>query len=77
MADTLLRTGTYTPQDGEEGKEFRTQFFPDGSAIIVNEKGVFLVERRVPYLFSPRPAEQASAIPDQDISDQASLGATC
>jgi len=57
MADTVLRTGTYTPQEGEDGTEFRTQFFPDGSAIIVNEKGVFLIERRVPYLFSvARPA---------------------
>ena len=57
MADTVLRTGTYTPLEAEDGTEFRTQFFPDGSAIIVNEKGVLLVERRAPYLFSvARPA---------------------
>lgn len=52
MTHTILRTGTYTPQDGDHGPEFRTQFFPDGSAIIVNEKGIHFVSRRAPYFVS-------------------------
>lgn len=60
MADTVLRTGAYIPKENEEGAKYRTQFFPDGSAIIVNENGVSLIERGAPYLFSvARPAEQA------------------
>lgn len=52
MTHTVLRTGTCTPQEGDDALGFRTQFFPDGSAIIVNEKGIFFVERRVPYFYS-------------------------
>jgi len=52
MTHTILRTGTYTPQEGDRGPQFRTQFFPDGSAIIVNEKGIHFVSRRAPYFVS-------------------------
>jgi hypothetical protein len=44
MKHTLLRTGTYTPREGDEG-EFRTQFYPDGSAVIVHERGITFVRK--------------------------------
>lgn len=52
MTDILLRTGTYTPEEGDDGSEFRTKRFPDGSQIIANERGIFFIGRRAPYFVS-------------------------
>lgn len=51
MKHKLLRTGTYTPRDDDE-REFRTQSYPDGSAVIVSERGITFVRRRAPYFVS-------------------------
>ena len=73
---TLLRTGTYRPREGDDG-EFKTQFYPDGSAVIVHERGITFVSRRAPYFVSvARVGQQASVEPDRGLSDQPSQRAT-
>ena len=71
MTDILLRTGTYTSEEGDDGSEFRTKRFPDGSQIIVNERGIFFIGRRAPYFVSiacgGRPASSELS---QDVGDQ-------
>ena len=70
MSHTILRTGTYTPQEGDDG-EFRTQRYPDGSAVIVHEGGITFVRRRAPYFVSiPCVPKQVPSRPDQDVVDQ-------
>jgi hypothetical protein len=50
MEPEVIRSGTYTPQEGDdESWELKTQYFPDGSAIIVTEKGILLIEKRAKY----------------------------
>jgi hypothetical protein len=71
MTDILLRTGTYTPEESDDGSEFRTKRFPDGSQIIVNERGIFFIGRRAPYFVSIAcGGGQASAGLSQDVGNQ-------
>jgi hypothetical protein len=49
MEPKVLRSGTYTRPDGDDSLRFKTRYFSDGSAIIVTERGILLLERRAEY----------------------------
>jgi hypothetical protein len=69
MTHKILRSGTYVPQEGEDMSELKTRYFADGSAIIVTEKGVGLLERRTAYkgaLQDPELKGESSACENED-----------
>jgi len=49
MEPKVLRSGTYTPLDGDSSTELKTRINPDGSGIIVNEKLICLLRRQGRY----------------------------
>jgi len=49
MEPKVIRWGTYSPREGHSSPGFETEYFSDGSAIIVTERGILLVESRVEY----------------------------
>ena len=49
MEPNVIKRGTYDPAAAHSSPEFSTQYFADGSAIIVTERVVLLVERTVAY----------------------------
>jgi len=71
MTDVVLRTGTYTPEEDDEGPQFRTKRYPNGSQVIVNERGIFFIRRRAPYFVSIAcGGGQASSEHSQDAVDR-------
>jgi hypothetical protein len=44
MEPKVIKSGTYTPIEDNSLLKFKTSYFADGSAIIVTEKGICLVE---------------------------------
>lgn len=59
MEPKIIRQGDYNvPQDNGSLK-LKTRYFPDGSAIIVAEKSICLVERESKYEVHPRDRESA------------------
>lgn len=49
MEPKFIRRGTYIPAEDHRSLELKKQYFSDGSAIIVDEKGICLVERVAKY----------------------------
>jgi hypothetical protein len=45
----VIALKTDTTLDADEPSGFKTEYFADGSAIIVMEKGILLLESRVEY----------------------------
>lgn len=57
MESKLIRSKTYTSQGDDTSPGFKTRYFPDGSAIIVTEKSITLVESVARYKLHPRGKE--------------------
>lgn len=57
MDTQILRNGTYTPLKGDGSSGFKTRYFADGSAIIVTEKGIILIESVARYEVHPHGKE--------------------
>jgi hypothetical protein len=71
MTDVLLRTETYTPEEGDEDSQFKTKRYPNGSQVIVNERGKFFIGRRAPYFVSIAcGGGQASSEHSQDVGNR-------
>jgi len=54
MEPKVLRRGTYTLPENEGPSRLKTTYFPDGSAIIVTDKAIILVEAIASYEVHPR-----------------------
>jgi len=49
MKPEVIRSGTYSRPEGDDSRGFVTKYFADGSAIIVTERSICLVEKRAEY----------------------------
>lgn len=49
MEPKVIKQGILSSVDANIGCELKTQFFADGSAIVVTEKGILLVESTAEY----------------------------
>ena len=57
MESKVIRSETYTSQEDDASSGFKTRYFSDGSAIIVTEKCITLVEGEGRYEVHPRSKE--------------------
>lgn len=57
MERRVIKSGTYMPLEDDSSSRLKTRYFSDGSAIIVNERGICLVERAAKYEVHPRSEE--------------------
>jgi hypothetical protein len=57
MESKVLRTGKYTPPKDDGSSGLKTRYFSDGSAIIVTEKGITLIESVGRYEVRPQSKE--------------------
>lgn len=54
MEPKVIKSGTYMPVEKDRSSRLKTTYFRDGSAIIVTEKAIVLVETIAPYEVHPR-----------------------
>ncbi|WP_167759709.1 hypothetical protein [Massilia horti] len=60
MKPTVNSTGD-APRESDDSPGFKTKYFADCSTIVVDEKGIFLVEKTTTYDESPpTPKERVS-----------------
>lgn len=56
----VIALKTDKPLDVHEPTGFKTEYFADGSAIIVTEKGILLLESRVEYKVDVKPKAETT-----------------
>lgn len=63
MEPKVIKSGTYLLMDDHDSLRMRTRYFPDGSAIIVTEKTIHLVEVVAKYEVNLGRSQISIAVP--------------